>query len=139
MGELKTKRNDASVVDFLNKVENEKRKADALSMLNLMEEITGHKAEMWGDSIVGFGSYQYKYASGQSGDWPVAGFSPRKTSLTIYVMSGFKEYEDLLLELGKFKASKGCLYINKLEDVNKDVLKKLIALSIQEVKTRFPN
>ncbi|MBP9151122.1 MAG: DUF1801 domain-containing protein [Flavobacteriales bacterium] len=139
MADLKTQRNAASVLDFLNSVENEKRRIDGLAILKIMEEVAGEKAEMWGDSIVGFGSYQYKYASGQSGNWPVTGFSPRKTALTIYVMSGFKEYEDLLLKLGKFKASKGCLYINKLEDVDQNVLKKLIALSIQEVKTRFPN
>ena len=136
MAELKTKKNDGDVKAFIERVENETRRNDARKVLALMEEITGEKASMWGPSIIGFGSYHYKYASGREGDWMLTGFSPRKQSTTLYLMSGFTQLEPLLGKLGKHKTGKGCLYINKLEDVNENVLKELIEKSIQILKQR---
>ncbi|MEQ8809109.1 MAG: DUF1801 domain-containing protein, partial [Imperialibacter sp.] len=98
--ELKTKVNDVSVEGFLDKVEDEKKRNDAFEVLKLMKEVTGEKPKMWGSSIVGFGTYRYKYASGQEGDWMITGFSPRKTSLTLYIMPGFGRYEELMQKLG---------------------------------------
>jgi len=100
MTELKTKLNDSSVDDFLNGVENEKKRADSFAILNLMKEVTGEAPKMWGSSIVGFGSYHYKYESGREGDWFVVGFSPRKQSLTLYIMSGFAAYDALMESRG---------------------------------------
>ena len=136
MAELKTQKNDASVLDFLNAVENEKRRTDALKVNELMREITGEKPAMWGPSIVGFGSVHLKYASGRELDWMLVGFSPRKQSLTLYVMDGFTKYDELLSKLGKFKTGKSCLYINKLEDLNVDVLKELITESVEFMKSK---
>jgi len=137
MAELKTKRNDADVEAFLNNVENVKRRQDAFRLLVIMEEITGLKPTMWGNSIVGFGSYHYKYASGREGDWPSVAFSPRKQSLTLYIMSGFDSFDELMSKLGKYKTGKGCLYVNKLEDVDERVLRSLIVQSIMAVKKRY--
>ncbi len=134
MTELKTKPTDKSVKEFLNKVENSRRRDDSFKVLTLMREITQEKPIMWGDSIVGFGSYHYKYASGREADWLAIGFSPRKQYLTIYIMDGFENYEDLLKKFGKYKLGKSCLYINKLEDVSIPVLKELISESVKHVK-----
>ena len=133
MAELKTQKNDASVEDFLNAVANEKRREDSFVVNGLMKEVTGEQPAMWGDSIVGFGTYRYKYASGREGEWPVTGFSPRKQSLTLYIMDGFEEYDSLLENLGKYKTGKSCLYINKLEDVDLPILRKLITQSVAHV------
>jgi hypothetical protein len=133
MSELKTQKNDASVESFLNSVENEKRRDDSFVVLDLMKEVTGEEASMWGTSIVGFGSYHYKYASGRKGDWMKVGFSPRKQNLTLYIMDGFKDYDELLSKLGKHKTGKSCLYINKLEDVDQHVLKELVKQSVESV------
>ena len=130
MAELKTQKNDASVVDFLNSVENDQRKEDSFVVLELMKKITQSEPSMWGPSIIGFGSYHYKYASGREIDWFLTGFSPRKQSLTLYIMSGFKKYDELLKRLGKYKTGKSCLYINKLEDIDIQVLKELITDSV---------
>ncbi len=130
MSERKTQRNDASVEGFLSRVENDMRRNDSFVVLDLMGKITGDKPAMWGTSIVGFGSYHYKYASGREGDSPIVGFSPRKQSLTLYVMDGIDKYGALLGRLGKHKTGKVCLYINKLEDVDQDVLAKLIQQSV---------
>ncbi len=113
MYELKTKLNDSSVEDFLNSIKEEKKRSDSLLILDLMREETGEEPKMWGQSIIGFGSYHYKYKSGQEGDWMLAGFSPRKQNLTIYIMPGFERYGDLMEKLGKYKTGKSCLYINK--------------------------
>jgi hypothetical protein len=133
MTENKTQKNDASVEDFLNGVENEKRRVDSFKVLELMKEVSGEEPMMWGTSIVGFGSYHYKYASGREGDWLATGFSPRKQNLTLYIMDGFDEYEELLSQLGKHKTGKSCLYINKLEDVDLKVLRKLVKKSVAHV------
>lgn len=129
MTEPKTKVNDGDVEAYLNRVEPEQKRQDSFAILQLMREVTGEEAKMWGDSIVGFGSYHYKYASGREGDWPVTGFAPRKQSLTIYITSGFEHYEDLLEGLGKFTTGKGCLYIKTLEDVDEAKLRQLVKRS----------
>jgi len=129
MAELKTKPNNGSVEEFLDSVENEKRREDSFKVLDLMKTVTGHEPKMWGDSIIGFGTYHYKYASGREGDWFLTGFSPRKQNLTLYIMAGFDEYEALLGKLGKYKIGKSCLYINKIEDIDIEVLKKLVKQS----------
>ena len=131
MAELKTKVNDASVEAFLRAVEDEKKRQDSFRILDLMKEITGEEPRMWGSSIVGFGSYHYKYASGQEGDWPVTGFSPRKQSLTIYIMNGFEHYPGEMEQLGKYKTGKSCLYNKKLEENDTDNLARLIKKSVQ--------
>jgi hypothetical protein len=133
MAELKTQPSQGSVVDYLYTVENEFKRADSFAMLKLMQEITGEEPIMWGDSIVGFGKYRYKYASGRQAEWFLTGFAPRKQNLTLYIMSGFENYEQLLGQLGKYKTGKSCLYINKLEDVNLDVLRKLVKESIDHM------
>lgn len=133
MSDLKTKKNDADVEKFLDSVENDKRRKDSLVVLNLMREVTGEEASMWGSSIVGFGSYHYKYASGREGDWFLSGFSPRKQNLTVYIMDGFSNYDELLGRLGKHKTGKSCLYINKLEDIDQDVLRQLVMESLESV------
>ena len=134
MAELKTKKNDKDPRDFLDSVDNDKRREDSYVILDMMENITGERGTMWGPSIVGFGTYHYKYASGREGDWMLTGFSPRKQSLTLYIMPGFARYEELMSKLGKFKTGKSCLYINKLEDVDLKILKKLINLSVLHMK-----
>jgi len=134
MSDLKTQRNDGDVRAYLEGVANQRRREDSLVVLDIMGEITGEAAEMWGSSIVGFGSYRYKYASGREGDWFLTGFAPRKQSLTLYIMPGFDRYESLMSRLGKYKTGKSCLYINKLADVNLDVLKELIAASVERMR-----
>ena len=133
MAELKTKQNDASVEAFLNSVVDEQKRQDSFTILELMQEVTGAEPKMWGTSIIGFGSYHYKYASGRDGDWFVTGFAPRKQNLTLYIMSGFAKYDELLAKLGKHKTGKACLYIKKLEDIDLDVLRELIKQSAQHV------
>ena len=132
MSDLKTKPTDASVEDFLNAVEHPVKKVDSFTLLELMKEITGEKPVMWGSSIIGFGELHYKYASGREGDWFKVGFSPRKRSLTVYIMSGFEEYEEQLANLGKHRTGVGCLYINKLADVDMEVLKEIIQKSLTQ-------
>lgn len=138
MAELKTKVNDASVEGFLNSVPDETKKKDSFTLLKMFEKVTGEPAKMWGSAIVGFGQYHYKSErSSQEGDWPLTGFSPRKQSLTLYIMLGFGGFDALLSKLGKHKTSKGCLYINKLSDVDEKVLKKLIETSFLETKKKY--
>lgn len=131
MAELKTKVNDQSVTAFLDGVADEGRRQDCYKILELMNKATRAEPKMWGDSIVGFGSYRYTYASGRAGDWLLTGFSPRKQNLTLYIMSGFSDFEELLSRLGKHKTGKGCLYIKKLADVDLSVLQELIDRSVK--------
>lgn len=135
MAENKTKANAKSVPKFLKQIEDPKKRADSLLIVELMEKLSGSLPRMWGDSIVGFGDYHYKYASGREGDWFQVGFSPRKQNLTIYIMGYLEFYSDILEGLGKYKHGKGCLYIKKLEDIDMDVLEKLISTSIKRLKT----
>jgi hypothetical protein len=134
MAELKTQENDASVDAYLKTIEDEKKREASFIVKELMEEVTGEEARMWGDSIVGFGHYHYKYASGREGDWMLTGFAPRKRNLTLYIMSGFEEYDDLMQKLGKHSTGKSCLYINKLEDIDLDVLRELVGRSVQHMR-----
>ncbi|MDA0684602.1 MAG: DUF1801 domain-containing protein [Bacteroidetes bacterium] len=137
MATPKTVPHDASVVDFLNAVENPERKADAMKALDIMMEVTGEKPKMWGPSIVGFGSYHYVYASGREGDWPLTGFSPRKQALTLYIMAGFGHYDELMSRLGKHKTGKSCLYVKRLSDIDESVLRELIAASVDHMKSTY--
>ena len=130
MAELKTKLSDASVEVFLDGIADEAKRRDSYAILAMMQEVTGVEAKMWGDSIVGFGSYHYKYASGREGDWMLVGFSPRKQNLTVYIMSGFEQYDQLLQRLGKHSTAKSCLYIKRLADVDLVVLRELVKLSV---------
>lgn len=133
MSDLKTKPNKASVTEFINSIEDPVKKQDSKALVKLFKEITGHKPVMWGSSIIGFGSYHYKYASGREGDWFVTGFSPRKQSLTMYIMGGLKD-KKLFNKLGSHKTGKGCLYVKRLSDVDIEVLRKIITKSVDRVK-----
>ncbi|NVM36245.1 MAG: DUF1801 domain-containing protein [Candidatus Lokiarchaeota archaeon] len=137
MTELKTKPTNKKVKEFLNQVENPRRRDDSFKILKLMQEVTNEEPIMWGDSIVGFGSYHYNYASGREVDWLAIGFSPRNQALTVYIMDGFEKYTELLGKLGKYKTGKSCLYINKLEDVNLSVLKELVIESVKYVRKNY--
>lgn len=132
--ELKTKLNDASVEDFINTVKDEQIRADCFEIARIMKQVTKAEPKMWGTSIVGFGTYHYKGKSGREGDWMLVGFSPRKQNLTLYIMAGFDRYNDLLKKLGKFTTGKSCLYIKKLADVDKKVLKELVTESVKVMK-----
>lgn len=136
MAELKTKPNKASIEKFLNSVKDEKKREDSFEILKLMKQITKAEPVMWGPSIIGFGSYHYKYESGREGDFFITGFSPRKQNLTLYIMSGFKKYPELMKKLGKYKTGSSCLYINKLEDVDVKVLKELITESVKYMRQK---
>ena len=130
MAELKTQKNDGDVEEFINSVD-EKRQDDCRALVEIMSEITGDEPSMWGTSIIGFGSSHYEYASGRDGDWFQVGFSPRKQNLSLYIMADFPERKNLLEKLGKHKTGKSCLYVNKLADVDLDVLKELIAKCVE--------
>ena len=134
MSENKTKKTGASVVGFIESVKNSRRREDGFAVLAMMREITGLEPEMWGPSIIGFGDYHYKYESGREGDFFLTGFSPRKQSLTLYIMDGLEGHEDLLERLGKHRTGAACLYINKLADVDVDVLRKLIRISFESAQ-----
>lgn len=136
--EPKTKLNDASVKEFLASIDDLQRRDDAFEICDIMTAITKQEPKMWGSAIVGFGSYHYVYASGTEGDAPQVSFSPRKTALTLYIMSGFAAYEDLLEKLGKYKLGKSCLYIKRLEDIDMKILKKLIRESLKYIKKNYP-
>lgn len=134
MAEAKTKPTNESVKDFLNRIPEAERREDCFAIAKMMEEITGEKPKMWGPSIVGFGSYHYKYASGREGDWLVTGFSPRKKDLTLYIMMGFQRHAELMEKLGKYSVAKSCLYIKRLSDIHQPTLKKLIKASVKDLK-----
>src|SRR5262245_26286027 len=133
MAEQKTKPTNASVKEFLNQIQDKERREDCFAVAKIMEEITGDKPKMWGPSIVGFGTYHYKYASGREGDWPVTGFSPRKKDLTVYLMMGFTKHTELMQKLGKHSSAKSCLYIKRLSDIHVPTLKKLIKISVKDL------
>jgi hypothetical protein len=137
MSEPKTRKTAASVEKFLAGVVHEKRRDDCRAVVEIMREVTGHEPALWGDSLIGFGSYHYTYKSGREGDWPLTGVSPRKQSLTVYIMSGFDRYEPLMAKLGKYKTGQSCLYVNKLEDVHLPTLRTLIARSVEDMRKRY--
>ncbi|WP_153465578.1 DUF1801 domain-containing protein [Sediminibacillus terrae] len=139
MYELKTKENEHSVIAFIEAVDHPKKREDAYQLLDIFTETTGYQAKMWGASIIGFGSYHYKYASGHEGDAPLVGFSPRKARISLYMATGDPNREKLLPELGKHMAGKGCIYINKLADINPAVLKKMIIQSVTFLQEAYPS
>ncbi len=140
MYELKTKWTDQSVIEFIETtVENPKKKADAYRLLDIFTETTGYKAKMWGPSIIGFGKYHYKYESGHEGDAPLVGFSPRKARISLYFATGDPKREELLDSFGKHKAGKACVYINKVADIDVDILKKLIKQSVEFLQKLYPD
>ncbi|MDJ0653178.1 MAG: DUF1801 domain-containing protein [Xanthomonadales bacterium] len=133
----KTHRNTQSVDTYLASVDNEQRRRDSLEVLEMMRDITGMKPEMWGSSMVGFGSYHYRYDSGREGDWFLTGFAPRKQALTLYIMDGFAGQDALMEKLGKHKTGKSCLYINKLDDIHRPTLRQLIRKSVTHLKKKY--
>jgi len=134
--DLKTKPTKADVDKFLSSIKDEKKREDTFKIVKMMKLITKEEPKMWGPSIVSFGKYHYKYASGREGDWFLTGFSPRKQNLTLYIMSGFKRYDELMKKLGKHKTGSSCLYINRLEDLDMKILKELIIESVKHMKNK---
>jgi hypothetical protein len=138
MAEIKTKQIDSDINEFLMNIEPEKRRKDAIEIKKLFDSILTEKATLWNNNMIGYGSYHYKSdRSSQQGDWPLTAFSPRKQNITVYIMSGALNYKDLLSKLGKHKISSGsCIYINKIEDINLDVLKEIISISVADMKKK---
>ena len=133
MAELKTKRNADDPRAFIASVTDPKRRTDAEALLEIFEDVTGEPATMWGSSIIGFGSYDYRYESGRTGTWMKTGFSPRKQSMTLYIMPGFDDYGELLSDLGPHTTGKSCLYVKRLDDVDEGALRMLIAASVKAI------
>ena len=133
----KTVETDANVGEFIDSVEHDQKRADSHEVLQMMREITGQEPKMWGASLVGFGSYHYRYASGREGDFFLTGFSPRKQALTVYIMPGFASFDDLMSKLGKYKTGKSCLYIKKLDDIDRDCLRELIEQSVLYMRETY--
>lgn len=140
MAEIKTKQHDGSVEDFIREFANSEQKiADSFELLKLMEEVSGYKPKMWGPSIIGFGKYHYKSErSTQEGDWPILGFSPRKTALSLYVYTGCAGQDELLKDLGKFTMGKSCIYVKKLTDIDREVLVKLMQSTLDNMHKKYP-
>lgn len=134
MAELKTQPNEHNVDAFLGRIEDEGKRSDSLELVGLMREVTNAEPQMWGNSIVGFGTYHYKYPTGREGDWFLVGFSPRKQNLTLYIVSGIDRYEELTSTLGKFKTGKSCLYVKRLNDIDREVLRELVERSVEHAK-----
>ncbi len=139
MAKLKTHYTDEDVIAFIEQVENQQKREDSYELIRLMEETTGEKARMFGPSIIGFGNYHYKYASGHEGDAPLLGFSPRKAAISLYVYSGSEEHAHLLEGLGKYKMGKACIYVKKLSDLHIDALKHLMEESVKFTKQTYPD
>ena len=139
MAELKTKKNEADVTEFINSfADTEQKRRDSFELLKLMGGFTGFEPKMWGSSIIGFGQYHYKSErSSQEGDWPLVGYSPRKAAISLYVYTGAPEHEHLLEGLGKFKKGAACIYVKKLSDINTEVLKKLMKTTIEYLQTKY--
>lgn len=140
MSDLKTKQTEASVEDFLNGIEDEAKREDCRKIAGMIENAIGCKPKMWGESIVGYGRYHYKYASGREGDWFRAGFAPRAQNITVYLMDGFERYDELMAKLGKHSKGKSCLYIKRLSDLDTSVLNELIKESVKNFEQKYgPN
>lgn len=138
MAELKTRPNNQSVQKFLSQITDDQTYEDCLTLIKIMKQATKEEPKMWGPSIVGFGSYHFKYESGREGDWFLIGFSPRKQNLTLYIMAGFERYDALMKRLGTYKTGKSCLYLKRLADVDIAVLKTLVQESVQHMKKKSP-
>ncbi|WP_243521928.1 DUF1801 domain-containing protein [Bacillus pseudomycoides] len=139
MYKLKTTETTNSVIEFIENVDSLKKREDAYQLLDIFTETTGYPAKMWGPSIIGFGTYHYKYASGHEGDAPLVGFSPRKAKISLYFATGDPERENLLKDFGKHTSGKSCIYINKVADIDINVLKALIKQSVSFLKETYPN
>ena len=137
MANMKTVPTDSSVEKFLKGLKNERQRGDAFALLKMMKSVTRKKPKIWGDSMVGFGSYHYKYETGREGDMLMTGFSPRSKNLVVYVMPGFERYSSLMKKLGKHKTGRSCLYFNKLEDLGTRVLKELVTKSYGDMKKKY--
>lgn len=137
MAELKTKANSGSVDAFLGRIEHQRKRSEAQQIVALMEEISGEKPTLWGDRMIGFGTYRYRQKSGQQAQWPLTAFAPSKARMTIYIIPGFSDYREQLARLGKHRTGKSCLYINKLADIDIEVLRDLIEASVQTMRTRY--
>ena len=137
MAENKTRQTSASVTAFLGGIDDLRKRSDAKKIAAMMRRATGKRAKMWGPSIVGYGKYHYKYASGREGDWMVTGFSPRKQNLVVYIIPGFGPFGRLMKKLGKYKTGKSCLYINTLDDVDEVVLEELITRSVTYMREKY--
>jgi len=138
MGENKTKPTDASVAGFIARVEGEERRADCDALVALMQRVTGAPAVLWGEAIIGFGSYHYRYASGREGDAPLAGFSPRKGDISVYLSCDAAASSTLLAKLGRHRIGKSCLYLRRLADVDMAVLERLVVAAMEDVRQRYP-
>ncbi|WP_029278811.1 DUF1801 domain-containing protein [Pedobacter borealis] len=138
MAQNKTTENDLSVPGFLNTIPDENKRADCFNLSDIISQVTGFKAKMWGNAIVGFGSYHYKYESGREGDAPLVGFSPRKDAIALYLSSQFKYREELLAKFGKHKTAKACIYLKKMSDIDVAVLKEMITNSVERIKSLYP-
>ncbi len=137
MAQLKTAPTKASVTAFLKAIPDDQRRAECQALVKLMKRVTRAQPTMWGPSIVGFGRYHYRYASGREGDWFLSGFSPRKQALTIYIMAGFAPFPGLMRKLGRYKTGSGCLYLRQLEDVDLGVLEELIEGSVRHLRKTY--
>lgn len=137
MSTLRTQPNGLDPVEFIREINSAQMLSDAMHLLELMKDLTGEQPIMWGSSIIGFGSYHYKYDSGREGDWFLTGFSPRKKNLSIYIMAGFDRYQELIRDLGKYKTGASCLYVNKLEDIELTVLRELIRSSVDYLRQKY--
>ncbi len=137
--ELKTKETDSSVIEFIENIDSLKKREDAYKLLDIFTEATGYKAKMWGPSIIGFGRYHYTYKSGHEGDAPLVGFSPRKAKISLYVTLGEQQRSDLLERFGKHTTGKSCVYINKVDNIDIEILVKLIKQSVNYLKEIYPN
>ncbi|MGP4062129.1 DUF1801 domain-containing protein [Halobacillus sp. H74] len=137
--EQKTKENDKDVMEFIEQVDHPRKKEDAYKLIDIFTETTGYEAKMWGESIIGFGSYHYKYPTGHEGVAPLVGFSPRKAKISLYFATGDQQREKLLADFGKHKSGKACVYINKVDDIDVDVLKALIRQSVTFLRETYPD
>ncbi|MFK7933073.1 MAG: DUF1801 domain-containing protein [Saprospiraceae bacterium] len=139
MAELKTIPNDLSVTDFIDAIEDDKKRVDSKRIIEILTEITDEVPKMWGGSIIGFGTYHYVYKSGREGDWMKVGFSPRKQNLTIYIMPGLHYFEEELSRIGKHKLGKSCLYVKKLADIDEAVLREIVEKSLVKLEELYGN
>jgi hypothetical protein len=138
MARNKTTETENSIIDFINTAPDEAKRKDAFELLEIMQEVTGFEPKMWGSGIIGYGKYHYRYESGHEGDAPLAGFSPRKDAISLYLTSSFEDKQELLSKFGKHKAGKGCIYIKKLTDIDLVILKSMISASVKEIQKLYP-
>lgn len=139
MAKNKTTETDKSVINFIENIENEVKRDDSFALIEIFKSLTGKEPKMWGPTIIGFGSYHYKYASGHEGDAPLAAFSPRKDSLVLYFATDYENREELLAQLGKHKSSKACVYVKKLDDIDIAILKKMVKNSMRDTLKLYPS